>query len=162
MKSRYLEKLTPGMVYALNIKGLQSFMLDKTVPLSSYEERRQHPRFSVKLPLDYWETPEVIQGGLVANISETGLLMHSVHKIQIGTKLRIRVYLSKDNSLDCIEGNAKIIWMNLHREQDWKGYRYGMYIMQMPPDYQDRLMQYILMLQDEEISPNRKRPSDGL
>jgi len=65
------------------------------VGLSSHEERRQHPRFSVKLPLDYWQTPEVIQGGLVANISETGLLIHSVHKIQIGTKLGIRVYLSK-------------------------------------------------------------------
>jgi hypothetical protein len=131
---------------------VQSFIVDKTVALSSHEERRQHPRFSVKLPLDYWQTTEVIQGGLVANISETGLLIHSVHKIPIGTKLGIRVYLSKDNSLDCIEGNAKIIWMNLHREQDWNGYRYGVYIMQMPPDYRDRLTKYILMLQEEESS----------
>jgi len=148
------------MLYISN--RVQSFMVDKTVALGSHEERRQHPRFSVKLPLDYWQTPEVIQGGLVANISETGLLMYSVHKIQIGTKLRIRVYLSKDNSLDCIEGNAKIVWMNLHREQDWKGYRYGVYVMQMPSGYQDRLMKYILMVQDEESSPNRKRPSDRL
>ena len=133
-------------------KRVQSFKEDKIVGLSSHEERRQHPRFSVKLPLDYWQTPEVIQGGLVANISETGLLIHSVHKIQIGTKLGIRVYLSKDNRLDCIEGNAKIIWMNLHREQDWKGYRYGVYIMQMPSDYRDRLMKYILILQEEESS----------
>jgi hypothetical protein len=133
-------------------KRVQSFKGDKIVGLSSHEERRQHPRFSVKLPLDYWQTPEVIQGGLVANISETGLLIHSVHKIQIGTKLGIRVYLSKDYSLDCIEGNAKIIWMNLHREQDWKGYRYGVYIMQMPSDYRDRLMKYILILQEEESS----------
>jgi hypothetical protein len=133
-------------------KRLQSFKEYKIVGLSSHEERRQHPRFSVELPLDYWQTLDVIQGGLVANISEAGLLINSVHKIQIGTKLGIRVYLSKDNSLDCIEGIAKIIWMNHHREQDWKGYRYGMYILQMPPDYRDRLMKYILMLQDEENS----------
>jgi len=132
------------------------------VALNSHEERRQHPRFSVKLALDYWQTPDVIQGGLVANISETGLLIHSIHKIQIGTKLGIRVYLSKDNRLDCIEGNAKIIWMNLHREQGWRGYRYGVYVMQMPPGYQDRLMKYILMLQEEESSFNRERPSDRL
>jgi PilZ domain len=148
-------------------KRVQSFREDKmvalnSVALNSYGEKRQHPRFSVKLPLDYWQTPDAIQGGLVANVSETGLLMHSVHKIQIGTKLRVRVYLSKDNSLDCIEGNAKIVWMNFHREQDWKGYRYGMYIMQMPPNYQDRLTKYILTLQEEESSSNRERPSDKL
>ena len=137
-------------------------MEDKSGALGSYEERMQPHRVSVRLPLDYWQTPEVIQGGLVANVSETSLLMYSVHKIQIGTKLRIRIYLPKDNSLDCIEGNAKIIWMNLHREQNWHGYKYGVYIMQMPPDYHDRLMKYILMLQDEESSPNQKRPSDGL
>jgi hypothetical protein len=141
-------------------KSAQSFKEDKTVTLNSvalnsYQERRQHPRFSVKLPLDYWQTPEVIQGGLVANISETGLLIHCVHKIQTGTILGIRVYLSIDNRLDCIEGKAKIVWMNLHREKDWKGYRYGVYIMQMPPNYQDRLMKYILTLQVEESSPNR-------
>jgi hypothetical protein len=133
---------------------VQPFNEGRIVVLNSYEERRRHPGFSVKLPLDYWQTPEVIHGGLVANISETGLLIHSVHKIQIGTKLGIRVYLSNDNSLDCIEGKAKIVWMNLHREKDWKGYRYGVYIMQMPPDYQDRLMKYILMPQEDESSSN--------
>ena len=130
--------------------------------LDSYEEKRQHRRFSVKLALDYWQTPDLIQGGLVANISETGLLIHSVHKIQIGAQLGIRVYLSKDNRLDWIEGNAKIIWMNLHREQGWIGYSYGVHIMQMPPGYQDRLMKYILTLQEEESSSNRERPSDRL
>jgi c-di-GMP-binding flagellar brake protein YcgR len=123
-----------------------------SVASNSYEERRQHLRFSVKLPLDYWQTPDLIQGGLVANISETGLLIHSVHKIQIGTILGIRVYLSIDNRLDCIEGKAKIVWMNLHREQDWKGYRYGVYVMQMPADYRNRLMKYIFTLQKEESS----------
>ncbi len=46
--------------------------------LNSYEEKREHSRYSVRLPLDYWETLDVIQAGLVANISERGLLFHSV------------------------------------------------------------------------------------
>ncbi len=120
--------------------------------LSSHEERRQHPRFPVKLPLDYWQTAEVIQGGLVENISEVGLLMHSVHNIQIGAHLGIRVYFLKDNCLDCIEGNAKIIWMDRHREIMWEGYRYGVYIMQMPTDYRDRLLNYLALLQEDEGS----------
>jgi hypothetical protein len=52
---------------------VQSFKEDKIVALNSHEERRQHPRFSVKLALDYWQTPDLIQGGLVANISEIGI-----------------------------------------------------------------------------------------
>jgi hypothetical protein len=121
--------------------------------LSSHEERRQHPRFSVKLPVDFWQTPDVVQGGLVTDMSEIGLGIRSIHEIQIGAKFKIRVYLSKEEySFDSIEGIGKIIWRTAHREQDWKGYRYGMYIMQTPLDSRDRLMKYILMLQEEESS----------
>jgi hypothetical protein len=127
-------------------------MVDKKVALSSYEEKRQHPRIAVKLPVDYWQTPEVIQGGLAANISKKGLLMYSVHKIEINTKLRVRIYLSKSNSLDCIEGNGKIMWMGLHREQEWEGFKYGVYIGEMTPDYEDRLTNYLLMLQEQQNS----------
>ena len=64
--------------------------------LSSHEERRQHPRFSVKLPVDFWQTPDVVQGGLVTDMSEIGLGIRSIHEIQISAKLKIRVYLSKE------------------------------------------------------------------
>ena len=131
--------------------------------LSSHEERRQHPRFSVKLPVDFWQTPDVVQGGLVTDMSKIGLGIRSIHEIQIGAKLKIRVYLSKEEySFDSIEGIGKIIWRTAHREQDWKGYRYGMYIMQMPLDSRDRLMKYILMLQEEESSSNLKKSLDRL
>ena len=122
-------------------------MVNETVASSSQVERRQHHRFSVELPLDYWQTPEVIKGGLVGNLSEAGLLMKSIHKVEIGTKIKIRVYFSKDNRLDCIEGDAKIVWMDFHREEDWEGYRYGVYIMRMSLDYKERLMNYLLTLQ---------------
>jgi c-di-GMP-binding flagellar brake protein YcgR len=127
-------------------------MVDKTEASSSQVERRQHRRFLVELPLEYWQTPEVIKGGLIINLSQTGLLMQSVHKIEIGAQIGIRVYFSKGTRLDCIEGNAKIVWMNLHREEDWDVYRYGVYIMHMPSDYQDRLINYLFMLQEEKSS----------
>jgi hypothetical protein len=132
---------------------VQSFEEDKIVELSSREERRQHPRFPVRLPLDFWQTPDVVQGGLVTDMSEGGLGIRSTHEIQIGAEVGIRVYLSRGEfSFDSIEGTGRIIWRTAHREQDWKGYRYGMYIMQMPLDSRDRLMKYILMLQEEESS----------
>ncbi len=127
--------------------------------LSPNEERRQHPRYLVKLPLDYWQTPEVINAGLIANISETGLLIYSVHKIEIGTPLGIRVYYLNENRLDCIEGNAKIVWLDSERDEDWVGYRHGICIIQMPPDCHNRLVNYLLRLQEEENFSYLKRSS---
>ena len=126
--------------------------------LNFYEERREHSRYSVRLPLDFWQTSDVIQSGLVANISERGLLFHSVHKIQIDAKLGIRVYLSKEYSLDQVEGSGKVVWMNLHQEQDWHGYKYGFFIMQMASDDRDELMGYFLKLQAEGRPPDEEMP----
>ena len=121
--------------------------------LSSHEERRQHPRFSVKLPLDFWRTPDVVQGGVVTDMSEVGLGIRSIHEIQISADLGIRVYLSRGEfSFDSIEGTGRIIWRSAHQEQGWKGYRYGMYILKMASYSRDRLMKYIQMLQEEESS----------
>jgi len=70
--------------------------------LNSNGERRQHPRFSVKLPLDYWETPDVLKGGLVVDISELGLYIHPAHSIQTGAELRTRVSYRRRSLLPTI------------------------------------------------------------
>jgi hypothetical protein len=132
---------------------LSSFKEDKIVGLSSYEERRQDPWYSVKLPLDLWQTPEVVLGGVVTDMNEVGLGFRSIHEIQISAELGIRVYLSRGEfSFDSIEGTGRIIWRTAHQEQGWKGYRYGMYILKMASYSRDRLMKYIQMLQEEESS----------
>ena len=121
--------------------------------LSSHDERRQHPRYSVKVPIDLWRTPDVVVGGVVTDMSEVGLGFNSIHEIQITTELGIRVYLSRGEfGFDSIEGTGRIIWRTAHKEQSWKGYRYGMYILKMASQSRDRLMKYIQMLQEEESS----------
>ena len=128
--------------------------------LDSREKKRQHLPDSVRLPLDYWETLDAVQGGIVTNISESGILFHSVHKIEIGANLMIRVYLSKEYGLDQAEGSGRIVWMSPHQEQDWQGYKYSFHIMQMHLDDRDRLIKYFLKFQEEESSPNEERPFD--
>ena len=121
--------------------------------LSSGEEKRQHPRFPVRLALDLWQTPDVVLGGVVTDMSEVGLGFSSIHEIPISAELGIRVYLSRGEfTFDSIEGTGRIIWRTAHQEQGWKGYRYGMYILKMASYSQDRLMKYIQMLQEEESS----------
>ena len=116
-------------------------------------ERRQHPRFTVKLPLDYWEAPDVLSGGLVADMSEAGLCIHSVNPIQIGAELKIRVYVAKGEfTFGSIEGSGKIIWRTLRVEDEWKGYQHGLYLTEMSLDDRERLKQILTDQQQERIS----------
>ena len=147
----------------IHAETLSSFKEEKLVELSSHEERRQHPRYPVKLPLDFSRTPDVVQGGVVTDMSEVGLGFSSIHEIQISADLGIRVYLSRGEfSFDSIEGTGRVIRRTAYQEQDWKGYRYGMYILKMASYSRDRLMKYIQMLQEEESSSNLKGPSGKL
>jgi len=129
---------------------------------NSFVEKRQHPRYSVKLPIDLWQTPDIVQAGLVTDMSEAGLGFRSIHEFQISAELGIKVYLSKGEfHFDSIEGTGRIIWRTPHREQDWKGYRYGMYILKMALFSRDRLLKYIKMLEEEESSSGLEKSPDG-
>jgi hypothetical protein len=126
---------------------------DKILALSSFMERRRHPRYSVRLPIDLWQTPDVILAGVATDMSEAGLGFRSTHEIQISTDLGIRVYLSRGEfTFDYIEGTGRVIWRTPLQEEGWKGFRYGMYILKMAPDSRDRLLKYIKMLEEEESS----------
>ena len=125
------------------------------------QEKRKTPRFRVRLPLDYSETPGIFEAGLVADMSEGGLCIHSVNQIQIGANLRIRVYLLKDElGFDNIEGTGKVIWRTPHAEAGWEGYKHGLYIVQMAPEDRERLERFLTMLEEAESSHNGEKPFD--
>jgi hypothetical protein len=105
------------------------------------------------LPIDFWQTPDVVLGGVVTDMGEAGLGFRSTHEIQISTDLGIRVYLSRGEfGFDSIDGTGRLIWRTAYQEEGWKGYRYGMYILKMASYSRDRLFNYIRMLEEEESS----------
>jgi hypothetical protein len=105
--------------------------------------------------------PGIVEAGLVADISEVGLCIHSVNQIQIGAKLKIRVYLlGEESGFDNIEGTGKVIWSTIHEEAGWEGYKHGLYIMEMAPEDRNRLERYLTVLQEEESSHHGENPYD--
>ncbi len=84
------------------------------------------------LPLEY-RTGDIpyAHGGLVVNASEMGLLVQSVKNIPVGTKLNIAVLFPKGYELANFEVLAEIIWKDLHWEEDWEGYQYGLKFIRM-------------------------------
>ena len=57
-----------------------------------FVERRKHPRYSIQLPLEYWQTDGACCGGLVGNLSEGGLLIRSLRDMPVGTELNVRIF----------------------------------------------------------------------
>jgi hypothetical protein len=90
-------------------------------------ERRRSPRLLLDLPLEYRViNAPYAQGGIVVNASEEGLLINSVKNMSLGTKLNIAVLFPKGFELANFEVVAEIIRKELHWEEDWEGYQYGL------------------------------------
>ncbi len=124
----------------------------------SSEERRKSPRSLMDLPLEYRViNAPFSHGGIVANGSEDGLLIYSVKDMPIGTKLDIVVMFPKGFELSNFEVIAEIIRKDLHWEEDWEGYEYGIKFLQIFEDDRERLKQVLEgRYQAEEISSNHR------
>ena len=94
---------------------------------NSMEDRRRSQRKMLDLPIEYRVMDaSYAHGGLVVNASESGLLVQSVKNLSIGTKLNIAVLFPKGFELANFEVLAEILWKDLHWEEDWEGYQYGL------------------------------------
>lgn len=98
----------------------------------SMKDRRKSQRMILDLPLEYRVMDATYaHGGLVVNASELGLLVQSIKNLPIGTKLNIAVLFPKGFELANFEVLAEIIWKDLHWEEDWEGYKYGLRFLQI-------------------------------
>ena len=90
-------------------------------------ERRQHPRISVELPLDYSiADPNEHKAGMVADASEGGVLVYLKERVGIGTALNIEILFVKGLELSSIKGIAKVVWSDLAAIEGFGEYRYGL------------------------------------
>ncbi len=116
----------------------------------SFKDRRKSQRKVIDLPLEYRviNAPHA-HGGLVVNASEVGLLVQSVKNLSVGTKLNIAVLFPKGFELANFEGLAEIVWKDLHWEEDWEGYKYGLRFLQIL----DQEFMKLKQLLDGQIQP---------
>ncbi len=115
-------------------------------------ERRKYPRYPVQLPVEYWETEDAVQAGVVFNVSETGLLIHSTKDMAVGSELTIKISYSVGYDFETIQSLAKIIWRDSQQEQNWRGYKYGIEFIRMSPQDRQKLKQRIILRQKELIA----------
>ena len=103
-------------------------------------ERRKSPRLLMDLPLEYRVlNAPYAHGGIVVNGSEEGFLIYSVKDMPTGTKLTIVVLFPKGYELTNFEVVAEIIRKDLHWEEDWEGFEYGLRFVQILEEDRQKL-----------------------
>ena len=103
-------------------------------------ERRKSPRLLMDLPLEYRVVnAPYAHGGIVVNGSEQGFLIYSVKDMPIGTKLTIVVLFPKGYELTNFEVVAEIVRKDLHWEEDWEGFEYGLRFLQILEEDRQKL-----------------------
>lgn len=104
-------------------------------------EKRKHPRYSAEFPLDYSRVEEKgTYGGMVANVSEGGLLVYLPQRLGIGELLKIEILYVQGLEFNTIKAIAKIVWSDLAARESYGEYRYGLQFVQIEEEDYNRLI----------------------
>jgi c-di-GMP-binding flagellar brake protein YcgR len=86
-------------------------------------ELRKYPRYSLELPIEYWETesPQNHQGRTI-NISEGGLMLFIAEEIEMGQNLKLKIFFGSSLNLSFIEAQVEVVWRDIHwmSEEDYR------------------------------------------
>ena len=112
--------------------------------LSEPKERRKHERYLVYLPLNFQMTENShIYTGLSINASETGLLIQSFQDMPIGRRLKLELIFPNGFELSNLQGMVQIIWKDHYAWSDCEGYKYGLQIVHIT-DEDDQKLKFLL------------------
>jgi c-di-GMP-binding flagellar brake protein YcgR len=99
-------------------------------------ERRRHRRFSVALPIEYWQMDKSrSRPGQTINISEGGLLLQLSEPLEIGQVLGLTLFITSGPDLDAIEAVAQVgvVWQDSYAGKDG-AYRVGVNFVDFSPE----------------------------
>ncbi len=98
-------------------------------------ERRKYPRFSIDLPIEYsYLSSSTVHSGRALNASEGGLLVYLPEKMEIGQRLRLKLFFHFRETLNAIEMIGEVVWIDLHLPEGWGDYRCGLRFIDISPE----------------------------
>jgi len=110
-------------------------------------ERRKYRRFPVRLPVEYYRADSSIsQTGQSLDASEGGLQIHFPERMEIGQKLKLKLFFSSDAGLNAIEMLAEVVWTNPELSEDEKHYPSGVKFINISPEDMTKLNNFIVSL----------------
>jgi c-di-GMP-binding flagellar brake protein YcgR len=110
-------------------------------------ERRKYPRFSIDLPIEYHVLPSSPSfTGRALNASEGGFLVYLSQSIEIGQRLKIKLFFALGAGLSSIEVVVEVVWMDIHLGEGWGDYRCGVKFLDISPEDIHQLKNFLRSL----------------
>lgn len=78
-------------------------------------ERRNHRRFNIDLPIEFYQIHSPISySGRAVNASEGGLLVYFPEQTEVGQHLRLKLFFVSGSGLNSIEMLTEVAWKDIH------------------------------------------------
>jgi c-di-GMP-binding flagellar brake protein YcgR len=123
-------------------------------------ERRRHPRFSVALPIEYWQIDKSkSRPGRTIDVSEGGLLLHISEPMEIGQVLGLTLFITSSPDLDSIEAlvQVEVVWKDTLAGKEGD-YRVGVKFVYISPEDMDKLKNFLNTLESKTPSGLKFHP----
>jgi hypothetical protein len=110
-------------------------------------ERRKYPRFDVYWPIQYNPIGSSISHeGRVTNLSESGMLIQSPGKMEIGQHLTSKLSFILGSEIESVEMQAEVVWRDIYLNEAWKDYRCGAKFLDISTTDQTKLNNLLMSL----------------
>jgi len=110
-------------------------------------ERRKHPRFSVDLPIEYYQNDSSSNHtGHAFDASDEGCLLYLTEQVEIGQHLRVKLFFTSGSDLNTIETLAEVAWIDIYLGEVWGDYRYGVKFIDISPEDMTKLKNFLRSL----------------
>jgi c-di-GMP-binding flagellar brake protein YcgR len=113
-------------------------------------ERRKYPRFSIDLPIEYYQMDSPVpHAGRAINSSEGGLLVYFSEPIEIGQHLKLKLFFSSESELNTLEALVEVVWRDIHLDKEWGDYRSGVRFLDISSEDLNKLKKFLSHLAGE-------------
>jgi c-di-GMP-binding flagellar brake protein YcgR len=110
-------------------------------------ERRKYPRFSVDLPVEYYQiNSSISHTGRALNASEGGVLIYFPEEMEIGQHLKMKLFFASGSELNTIETLVEVVWVDIHLGKGWGDYRCGVKFIDISPEDRTMLKSFLISL----------------
>jgi c-di-GMP-binding flagellar brake protein YcgR len=112
-------------------------------------EKRRNPRFPIRLPIEYYRANSPInQTGQALDASESGLQILLPEQMEIGQKLKMKLFFSSGAALNAIEVLAEVVWINTQLGEGERLYRSGVRFINISPEGMTKLKNCLASLSE--------------
>ena len=122
-------------------------------------ERRKHPRFSLDLPVEYWESDNSrSHPSRTGNVGEGGILLYLPEEIEIGKNFRLRLFIDTGPDFISIEALVEVVWKGLSFG-DKGEHRIGVKFIDISEKDMANLRNFLNSLVDLRVKPKLDIPA---